>query len=607
MNLHSVIMRNASTCIGLWAFIFFVPAPKYAGGQNQGIRVESSFQPSILTLSNTTLYKIVIHGTQENPQGKIPKVSWLNLSNNPQTFRSASFVNGVPSVRIELSLRAKPNEIGEFVFPTWNLTIGQNSFVVPQASLSVLAPNQQDLVRQRELKNQQEDLSQAAFIDFSNPRPFLYEGETVAGEIQLFLWDRFPVTRIEESPVKKGDAFSMTEVSQPLEQRNVIRFNKSYSVYSWPVGLTAATAGENEISFSANIRVRSENRGRSPFNSPFFNDPFFGFARDESVRVLSEVKNIEVRPLPVEGRPSGFQGAVGSFTIRSSIDLDRVSLGDPVRLTMTLSGSGNFAAMPAPLLKQSSDFKIGPPAFSFTGNDQTKHQGEQNFEYVLTPLSAGLLNTPGGLFSYFDPIMEKFFTITGQSHAVRVDPGEKWIDATSTSSKESAGARISTSDLFQTESEPGKWQESLATYDLSKSGMFWTLQSIPLAGFVYLIFLGFQKRNGIKTNRKQNENILLQRMKDSVDNRDSVTFFRTFRDLLRMKIGALNNHSNPSSLSSSELLAELQLKKAYLDLVDPIKGFLRKCDDYEFAGNESHSVELNSELEEAMRIYKKIR
>ena len=203
--------------------------------------------------------------------------------------------------------------------------------------------------------------------------------------------------------------------------------------------------------------------------------------------------------------------------------------------------------------------------------------------------------------------MEKFFTITGQSHAVRVDPGEKWIDATSTSSKESAGARISTSDLFQTESEPGKWQESLATYDLSKSGMFWTLQSIPLAGFVFLIVLGFQKRNGIKTNRKQNENILLQRMKDSVDNRDSVTFFRTFRDLLRMKIGALNNHSNPSSLSSSELLAELQLKKAYLDLVDPIKGFLRKCDDYEFAGNESHSVELNSELEEAMRIYKKIR
>ena len=57
---------------------------------------------------------------------------------------------------------------------------------------------------------------------------------------------------------------------------------------------------------------------------------------------------MEVRSLPMKGRPLGFQGAIGTFTSESRIDTERVSMGDPVRLVFEISGTGNFAAVPAP-------------------------------------------------------------------------------------------------------------------------------------------------------------------------------------------------------------------------------------------------------------------
>ncbi len=50
--------------------------------------------------------------------------------------------------------------------------------------------------------------------------------------------------------------------------------------------------------------------------------------------------------------------------------------------------------MPAPKLSIGENFKVGPPAFSFQGNEATMQKGSQTFEFVVTPLQAGLLDIP---------------------------------------------------------------------------------------------------------------------------------------------------------------------------------------------------------------------
>ncbi|MDA8775105.1 BatD family protein [Opitutales bacterium] len=587
-------------------FSTFLCSVCHAQGQN--LRIESSFQPPSITISNNSVYKVIIYGSQENPQGALPQVDALIISNSPQTFRSASFINGVPSVRLEMSFQVKPKKMGKHTIPSWPLKIGSKTLQVPACTLEVLSPNQQDKIRQVAEEKQKADLKQACFIEFTNPRSFLFEGETVSGLISLYIWDRLPVSRIERAPQKDGDAFSLTELGQPQEKRNQTKYNKLYSVFSWPIGLTAAIAGKHQVVFNTAVRVRVKSRGNSPFGSPFFNDPFFGFGREESLNVTSEPQSIEVKSLPTSGRPDSFQGAIGAFSTRSIVDNDRVSLGDPVRLFFEIEGQGNFAAMPAPNFESNSNFKIGPPAFSFEGNELTKHQGKQRFEYILTPLTPGLLKIPAVSFSYFDPVKEKYFISNSQEHPLRVDPGETWIDTTNEDNQvEKETFSIPTTDLFQTENEPGEWVKKIQNKTLLDSPAFWATQCIPFLCVCGLIFYGRKRKRTGRDIFRQKQSALKKQMKEAIEYKDSTLFYRATRERLRLEIGTFYKHTNPSSLSSNELTTLLKRGLNEDSVISQIQEILHISDSYEFAETENERQSLDSLFRKINNLLKKIR
>ena len=551
----------------------------------QQLRVESSFQPPSITIANNSVYKIIIHGSQENPQGSLPQIPGISISNSPQTFRSASFINGVPSVRLEMSFQIKPKKIGTHTIPPWTIKVGSTTLQVPGSSIKVVAANQEDKIKQQAEERQKEDLSQASFIEFINPRKFLFEGETVSGLLNLFIWDRLPVSRIERPPQKEGDAFSLTELRQPQEKRNQTKYGKTYTVFSWPTGLTAAIAGPQQIQFNTSIRVRVKSRGNSPFTSPFFNDPFFGFGREESLTVKSDLINIKVKELPMIERPDSFRGAIGKFSCRSIPDSDRVSLGDPIRLVVEITGTGNFSAMPAPVLHSNSNFKIGPPAFSFEGNEITMHEGKQLFEYILTPLKPGLISIPVITFSYFDPAREEYFTSKTINHPLRVDPGETWVDPTPAQQQtETSDFAVPTTDLFQTENEPGEWFQNVKHKTVIDSPVFWSVQSIPLFCAIGLGFYGWKRKQSGRDLFRQKQSILKKQMKESISFNDASLFFRASRERLRLEIGTFYKHPNPASLSSNELSNLLQSSSNEGDTISEIQKILEISDDHEFAG-----------------------
>ena len=607
------MVKNGSTLSSrsqskLWIILFvslLLPGIEEIHGQQ--LRVESSFQPPSITIANNSVYKIIIHGSQENPQGSLPQIPGISISNSPQTFRSASFINGVPSVRLEMSFQIKPKKIGTHTIPPWTIKVGSTTLQVPGSSIKVVAANQEDKIKQQAEERQKEDLSQASFIEFINPRKFLFEGETVSGLLNLFIWDRLPVSRIERPPQKEGDAFSLTELRQPQEKRNQTKYGKTYTVFSWPTGLTAAIAGQQQIQFNTSIRVRVKSRGNSPFTSPFFNDPFFGFGREESLTVKSDLINIEVRELPMIERPDSFRGAIGKFSCRSIPDSDRVSLGDPIRLVVEITGTGNFSAMPAPVLNSNSNFKIGPPAFSFEGNEITMHEGKQLFEYILTPLKPGLISIPVITFSYFDPAREEYFTSKTINHPLRVDPGETWVDPTPVQQQtETSDFAVSTTDLFQTENEPGEWFQNVKHKTAINSQVFWSLQSIPLFCAIGLGFYGWKRKQSGRDLFRQRQSILKKQMKESITFNDASLFFRATRERLRLEIGTFYKHPNPSSLSSNELTTLLQISSNEEDTISEIEKILEISDDHEFAGTLKDPQSLEDLYKHINNLLKKI-
>ena len=575
----------------------------YANSQN--ISVEANFLPSTISSSSRSSYKIIIHGTQQNPQGQLPQVSGLRISNNPQSLRSANFINGVPSVRVELTFQVQPEKIGKFTIPSWNLLIEGKEIQVPPATLQVLAPSQKE-------KQAQQDLRQAAFFDFPLPKSYFFEGETIMVPLTLFIWDRLPVNRIENAPTKIGESFSSNKLGKWAEEkRNISRNGKLYSTFTWPVAITAAMSGTKEIGFEANLRVRVNSRRNSPFSSPFFNDPFFGFGREESLTVKLPNKAIEIKPLPTSQRPADFSGAIGNFKANSSIDMDQVEVGDPVRFYFTLEGEGNFAAIPAPSVESNENFKIGPPAFSFEGNEDTKFNGKQSFEYIITPLKAGKISLPSINFSYFDPYLEKYSTVFGNDLEITVKPGAKWIEPVqeyATDSQQPAGEVDfqQKTDLFQTASDPGEWVDSLGTQDIESMPLFWGLQVLPLTGVISLAFFGIKKRNKIEEDFRLKKTNLNRKLNESVTHRDAVGFFRAFKDLTRIQTNKWDRSVNTFALSNDELISLLRKQKVDDSIVDNIEEMLILGDGLEFAAEHDQNLDFKKLNSKASVIFKNL-
>ena len=569
----------------------------------QSIRVEAGFTPSSISSTSRTVYKVVIHGTQQNPQGSLPQVPGLRISNNPQSLRSANFINGVPSVRVELNFQVQPQRTGSFTVPSWKVIIEGKSYQVPPAVLQVLDPSQKE-------KQAQQDLRQAAFLELPLPRSYFFEGETIMTSLTLFIWDRLPVNRIENAPIKIGESFSSNNLGKWAEEkRNVSRNGKIYSTFTWPVALTAAMAGTKEISFTVNLRVRVNSRKNSPFASPFFNDPFFGFGREESLTVELPRKSIEIKPLPSTNRPSDYSGAIGNFRAQSSVDANQVEVGDPVRLNFSIEGKGNFAAIPAPVLESNEEFKIGPPAFLFEGNEEIKSEGRQNFEFILTPQKAGNLKITTLNFSYFDPIQEKYSTIMGNKISLFVKPGEKWIEPPNQTESQNpmpSTIAMSTNDLFQTASDPGIWHSSLQPKSIESNYWFWTFQILPLSGTLAFGFLGWKRRNKFNEDFRIKKANLSRKLNESADHRDPTGFFRAFKDLTRMQISKKDKSRNTFAFSSDELIAFIKEQKHDKNLILEIEEMLRLGDGLEFAESSSQELDFKDLRRKVSEILKKL-
>lgn len=586
----------------LACFAILAPATLLANG----VRIETFFHPSTINLANTSTYKIVIKGSQQGPVGALPAVNGLSFSSTPRTLKSTSVINGTPSISYELSFTVTPEKVGSFIVPPWQLKVENIAYEAPQAKLDVLPPSQQDKIREEKIRQEQNDLRQAAFLEFSCARPFLYEGETAEASVKLFIWDRLPVTGLEHLPTKNGSGFSMTALGQPTQQTNVKRVNKNYSVYSWDFGLTAALAGTHSIGFDTMVRVRVKNSRKSPFNSPFFNDPFFGFGREEGLKITSVSTPLEVRPLPAQNRPNTFKGAIGDLTIDSHLDNSRVSVGDPIRLNLTVRGKGNFVAMPAPVPFLGEDFRIGPPAFSFDG-EENKLQGSQNFEYILNPLRAGILEVPAITFSYFDPLKEEYISATTHSHKIRVDPGDKWVEP-STLENPSAAQSSEGKNLYrQTESEPGEWINLLATPKPFQSPVFWAIQSLSSMIFLALFTRRLLRRDPQLEGRLKKDKFLDRKIRESLKMKDRSGFHKSLRSRIRLKVGIACKHPNPSALSSSEIVNLLNEKDFPEALVSEVLNLLKICDDLEYAGSAHASSALESTFELSKSVLRKIK
>jgi len=128
------------------------------------------------------------------------------------------------------------------------------------------------------------------------------------------------------------------------------------------------------------------------------------------VRTQREIEvapvRLEVKPLPREGRPDDFSGAVGSFTMDVEVGPLEVAPGDLVTLRTLVRGKGHTEGMKPPSAAVGPDFKVYQPTLVQGAADDLI-----SFEQVLIPRGTQAVEIASVSLCYFDPEEGKYRTL----------------------------------------------------------------------------------------------------------------------------------------------------------------------------------------------------
>ena len=142
----------------------------------------------------------------------------------------------------------------------------------------------------------------------------------------------------------------------------------------------------------------------------------------QQVYAMAKPIEVTVNDAPEEGRPDSYIGAIGQFQLTADLEPRSVKVGDPMTLTLTLSGEGTLENVVAPEIDAMADvarrFKI------YEATEQSG-AGSRRFTYGLRPRDDQIEAFPAVAVSYFDVQAGRYVTIRSDPVPIEVSQAEQ--------------------------------------------------------------------------------------------------------------------------------------------------------------------------------------
>jgi hypothetical protein len=231
---------------------------------------------------------------------------------------------------------------------------------------------------------------------------------------------------------------------------------QSFAVVSVTRTLVPLRSGSYEID-PATLVVRERTRWQPDFLGGRQAVPV------QKLRAIDRSRVLQVKPVPQQGRPPSFAGAVGrGYTLDVSADRTVVQVGEPIALSFVLRGEGNLesAALPpldAEGLLTPSDFRV--PEGDLAGQYEA---GVKRFTAVVRVLDENVREIPALAYSWFDPESERYATTRSRPIALSVRPGEMVAADDVFSPPSEAGEDAPTQERAESGVKPGAPEAALA-------------------------------------------------------------------------------------------------------------------------------------------------
>jgi hypothetical protein len=344
----------------------------------------------------------------------------------PQNFRVVSgpsvgtqvqWINGRTSSSKSFGYILIPEREGQFAIDPIEIQAGGKTYKTQPIQIRVTsasAPRSTQPQRQTpfspfdpfEDENPQarQSLGDAIIVRTELDRNSAYPGQQVTLSYKLYTQVQITGIQLQDNPSISGFWVEDIQIDKnPKATRQVINGREYQAFTIKKQALFANKTGRLQIP-SSTFAISAEASGG-----------FFGmFNRAETLYRKTQVLSLDVHPLPEEGRPAGFNNAVGSFSLSTDIDKKKVAAGEAVALRLKLEGRGNLKMISDIPLPSLPDFTIYSSKRSDTIRpfDQDQIGGDKTWEYVIVPKTPGSQTIPSLSLSYFNAEKNKYETVS---------------------------------------------------------------------------------------------------------------------------------------------------------------------------------------------------
>ena len=289
---------------------------------------------------------------------------------------------------------------------------------------------------------QRVDESRLAFGEITCPKKAIFAGEVVPVEIRYYFDANYQV-QVRGKVDFGGEGIVAERFPDPKESREE-RDGTVYNVLTFRTLLSAVKPGTIDVP-PAKLDCQVQVPGGAP---PGFDDPIFRqlmggqspFMQARDLQVKTAPLHLDILPLPKEGRPASFSGAVGQFDIDALVSNPKPAPGDPATLSVKIGGKGNFKGMGAPVLTEDEGWRSYPPTDKFDSSDDLSYSGVKSFDFTLIAQEPKK-SSPGAEFSYFDPTTAKYVTLDTKPLSLQASPGSASNPAVATDASAGSGEK----------------------------------------------------------------------------------------------------------------------------------------------------------------------
>jgi BatD DUF11 like domain len=378
------------------------------------VDVSFQVQPHLMNLGETAKASLTFHGVRSAPGVEFPSIPGLQITGMGQQMQF-----GTGGSKVTQTYNIFPQKAGTYTIGPYQLDFQGEQLTIPAVSFEVRAPNGQAGATTNEMV--------FARIDLPKRSPTIHQ----VFDITLSLYF-LPTVQLASEISLVGGFPESGFVIGGFEEMQTIREEvggQLYTLRRFRARARALTAGTFTLEPALRVGIVDRNapQNRDPF-SGMFNDPFRRQA-STPLRVAAPAEPLTIRPIPKEGRPADYSGAVGNFQFSMDVRPRELKVGEPITVKLQLRGMGNIASVIPPSYQDSDMFKAYEARQVGDTPDSTAERGNKIFEQVVIPRTDALKELPPLQFSFFNPDSMKYETASAGPFPLTVHPSENGSNA----------------------------------------------------------------------------------------------------------------------------------------------------------------------------------